>query len=432
VWLARCTIVCAVVLLNAAGAFATPLLTVARILHDGVSRDSTPGLPLKRNQTLAPTSRISVPDRVVVIIAYGKSTATLAANTVAVFNWTSTLEQVIITGGKAIFDDPLDVFRVSAHLITASHHSTIFAFDVNPERVTVTCTEGKVLLSTVKAANPKNGDTSGSGALSGANSQVVRTDALSDTGTASITYRTGNRANLDLLSRDEAGAAAGDASAEFNLGARYGDGQGVPRDYGKARHYYELAAAQGYAVAQNNLGYLYHLGYGVPQDYGRARYYYELALAQGYDAAQNNLGALYEDGQGVPQDYSRARYYYEWPPPKVLPQRKTTSASSTISGMVCARTTRGRATTTSWPPPRAMTQRKTTSATSTITAKACPRTTRERATTTSWPLPRGLPERKTASASCTISATGCGRTTRGRATTTSWPPPKVIAQRRPV
>ncbi len=302
--LARYAIVCGLVLSSSVAATATPRLTVARILHDGVSRGATPGLPLKRNQTLAPTSRIAVPNRVVVIIAYGKSTATLAANTVAIFNWTGTLEQVIISGGRATFDDPLDAFRVSAHLITASHHSTVFAFDVDPERVTVTCTEGNVVLTTAGAGSARTG-------TDAARSQVVRTDLLSDSGTASVTYAAADPDDLDLLARDNEAAARGDVYGESNLGSRYYFGRGVPKDYAKARHYFELSANQGYALAQSWLGYLYEQGQGAPQNYIQARRYYEMAARQGDASAQDNLGYLYHFGRGVPQDYVQARRYYE-------------------------------------------------------------------------------------------------------------------------
>jgi TPR repeat protein len=40
----------------------------------------------------------------------------------------------------------------------------------------------------------------------------------------------------------------------------------VPRDYIKAREWFEKAAAQGHAGAQNNLGALYEFGHGVKQD----------------------------------------------------------------------------------------------------------------------------------------------------------------------
>ncbi len=49
-------------------------------------------------------------------------------------------------------------------------------------------------------------------------------------------------------------AEQGYAAAQFNLGAMYDNGQGVPQDDAQAVQWYRLAAEQGMAEAQNNLG----------------------------------------------------------------------------------------------------------------------------------------------------------------------------------
>ena len=46
-------------------------------------------------------------------------------------------------------------------------------------------------------------------------------------------------------------------SAQFNLGAMYGTGRGVPQDDAEAVRWYRLAAEQGNADAQFNLGVVY-------------------------------------------------------------------------------------------------------------------------------------------------------------------------------
>ena len=53
-------------------------------------------------------------------------------------------------------------------------------------------------------------------------------------------------------------AEQGDASAQFNLGLMYYDGEGVPQNYKTAVKWYSLAAEQGYADAQFNLGLMYY------------------------------------------------------------------------------------------------------------------------------------------------------------------------------
>ena len=105
-------------------------------------------------------------------------------------------------------------------------------------------------------------------------------------------------------------AAQGLAPAQNSLGLLYCNGRGVPRDYTKAREWFERAAAQGDADAQYNLGVLYDFKKGVPQDYAKARQWYEKAAAQGHAFAQNNLGGLYEFGHGMAQDYVRAYMWY--------------------------------------------------------------------------------------------------------------------------
>jgi TPR repeat protein len=116
---------------------------------------------------------------------------------------------------------------------------------------------------------------------------------------------------IDDLERLHERAARGDASAQVELGLRYGVGNGVVQDDALARHFWERAAAQGNAQAQFNLGMLYRDGQGVSQDYAKAGRWYEQAAVQGNAEAQGNLGMLYRDGQGVPQDYTKARQWFE-------------------------------------------------------------------------------------------------------------------------
>ncbi|MEK7760113.1 MAG: tetratricopeptide repeat protein [Nitrospirota bacterium] len=115
-----------------------------------------------------------------------------------------------------------------------------------------------------------------------------------------------NTSTADLQKK----ATQGVAEAQTNLGLLYYYGRGVPRDYKKAREWFEKAAAQGDADAQYNLGVLYDFGKGVPQDFSTARHWYEQAATQGHAGAQNNLGGLYEFGHGVKQDSVRAFMWY--------------------------------------------------------------------------------------------------------------------------
>ncbi len=100
-----------------------------------------------------------------------------------------------------------------------------------------------------------------------------------------------------------------DASAQFNLGVMYGNGEGVVQDYKEAAKWFRKAADQGITDAQFNLGLMYGSGDGVVQDYKEAVKWYRKAAEQGDAKSQNNLGVMYALGQGVMQDYVMAHMY---------------------------------------------------------------------------------------------------------------------------
>ena len=104
-------------------------------------------------------------------------------------------------------------------------------------------------------------------------------------------------------------AEQGNAKAQFNLGVRYGNGEGVPENDRQAAFWYRKAAEQGNASAQFNLGVMYDNGEGVPEDDRLAVFWYRKAAEQGNAKAQFNLGVMYHNGEGVAQDLIRA---YAW------------------------------------------------------------------------------------------------------------------------
>ena len=81
-------------------------------------------------------------------------------------------------------------------------------------------------------------------------------------------------------------------------------------DYATALREFRVLAEQGDADAQFNLGAMYYNGYGVPQDDVQAANWYRKAAEQGIARAQFNLGVLYGTGQGVPQDFVQAANWY--------------------------------------------------------------------------------------------------------------------------
>ena len=105
-------------------------------------------------------------------------------------------------------------------------------------------------------------------------------------------------------------AEQGNASAQYNLGVMYDNGQGVSEDDEEAVKWYTLAAEQGNPQSQGNLGVMYEHGQGVPKDDKEAVKWYRLAAEQGHASAQYLLGMMYDDGDGVPEDDKEAMKWY--------------------------------------------------------------------------------------------------------------------------
>lgn len=66
-------------------------------------------------------------------------------------------------------------------------------------------------------------------------------------------------------------AEGGNVIAQFLLGFKYEQGNGVKQDYQKAKEWYEKSAEQGNRGSQFRLGFLYLVGNGVKQNYQNAK-----------------------------------------------------------------------------------------------------------------------------------------------------------------
>ena len=86
-------------------------------------------------------------------------------------------------------------------------------------------------------------------------------------------------------------------------------GQGIPRDYAQAAHWFGKAAEQGLAAAQYSLGGMYKQGEGVPKDNARAAHWFRKAAEQGDAEAQYYIGSFYYFDLGVRQDYQQAYFW---------------------------------------------------------------------------------------------------------------------------
>ncbi|MDX2287412.1 MAG: hypothetical protein NW217_01140 [Hyphomicrobiaceae bacterium] len=141
-------------------------------------------------------------------------------------------------------------------------------------------------------------------------------------------------------------AAKGDASAQFEVGARLAEGKGTDQSFKAAVEWYQRSAGQGFAQSQYRLGTFYERGLGVKKDIGRASHWYQQAAEagnvkamhnlavlsagsatgspdyptaahwfaaaadRGLSDSQFNLGVLYENGLGLPKDLKLAYKYY--------------------------------------------------------------------------------------------------------------------------
>lgn len=76
-------------------------------------------------------------------------------------------------------------------------------------------------------------------------------------------------------------ANQGDPRAEYTLGRRYANGDGVPQDYRAAKDWYLAAAQQGHIAAQGKVAFCFWSGKGTEQNYAKAYYWALLAQAGG-------------------------------------------------------------------------------------------------------------------------------------------------------
>ena len=104
-------------------------------------------------------------------------------------------------------------------------------------------------------------------------------------------------------------AEQGDAQAQYEVGRRFWNGDGVDQDHKQAADWFDRAARQGLAAAQCALGLCYERGDGGEQDMWQAAAWYQWAAQQDDAEAQLRLSECYEKGRGVPKDKEKAA---EW------------------------------------------------------------------------------------------------------------------------
>jgi localization factor PodJL len=106
-------------------------------------------------------------------------------------------------------------------------------------------------------------------------------------------------------------ALEGNAAALFEIGARYADGKGMPRDPRLAARWFEQAAATGHGPSQYRLASLYREGKGVPKDSTLAFQWFDRAAAQGHVLAMHNAAVLLAEGVHGAPDYAGAALWFK-------------------------------------------------------------------------------------------------------------------------
>ncbi len=115
------------------------------------------------------------------------------------------------------------------------------------------------------------------------------------------------KSKIDQLKVD---AEAGDARAQFELGLRYAEGEGVKADNKEAAKWMMRAAEAGIPPAQFRMGVMFERGQGVPRDTGQAKSWYQRAANAGNRKAMYNLAVLLSDGSAGKPDYKSAAEWF--------------------------------------------------------------------------------------------------------------------------
>ena len=105
----------------------------------------------------------------------------------------------------------------------------------------------------------------------------------------------------------------GSADAQYNAALMYAAGSGTDQDLNKAVEYLEMAGEQGLRDAQTRLGMLYVSTNTAefPRDYEKARHWFNESAHQGDPLGQFYLGRIYAEGLGVEQSDKIGHMWYE-------------------------------------------------------------------------------------------------------------------------
>lgn len=101
-------------------------------------------------------------------------------------------------------------------------------------------------------------------------------------------------------------------AAQAELGDRYIDGDGLPKDWKKGLCWYRSAAANGSVYAEYWLGIFYQNGYVVEESLPMASFWFERAKAHANSAAAEfHVGERYANDDAGIHDMGQALFWYE-------------------------------------------------------------------------------------------------------------------------
>ncbi len=99
--------------------------------------------------------------------------------------------------------------------------------------------------------------------------------------------------------------------AMFELGERYQQGTGIPKDSASAFGWYEKAANLGHLEAQKRLAQMYAHGDGVQLDQTQSTLWWHRAAEQNDPESQLELGQRYLSGNGTDRDRDDASHWFQ-------------------------------------------------------------------------------------------------------------------------
>lgn len=135
-------------------------------------------------------------------------------------------------------------------------------------------------------------------------------EAIGQAGVATVAGISNAKKHID--------ADNGDGKAQFELGLKYYNGDGIIEgdsmnepDYKKALEYFKKAAENGYPEAQHNIGVMYAHGQGVEADAEIAFKWYKKAAENGMPTSQYLVGDCYLEGRGTKQNIEQAMRWFK-------------------------------------------------------------------------------------------------------------------------